>query len=225
MDLRPVDLRPVDLRFARGTHGLVAVLAAARPVASATAKTPVFISGSELYRQCAHGTGNKSFCDGYVAGISDVLAAGEAVAGQRACAPLGTQLDEAVAIGFSGLEIYGFHTLEVLQCMVERRRGGETGLVSIQALRGNAVWKAMKAGSWEAGGWDPKLFEACLCRSHTLASARKGFNQVYPTRDQIPGLVRLEPIAYIPPVEYEETYYRPQAAQADTRTLKQTCLR
>jgi len=93
-----VDLRPVDLRFARGTHGLVAVLAAARPVASATAKTPVFISGSELYRQCAHGTGNKSFCDGYVAGISDVLAAGEAVAGQRACAPLGTQLDEAVAI-------------------------------------------------------------------------------------------------------------------------------
>ena len=35
----------------------------------------------------------------------------------------------------------------------------------------------------------------------------------------------LEPIGYIPPVEYEEAYYRPQAAQADTRTLKQTYLR
>ena len=35
----------------------------------------------------------------------------------------------------------------------------------------------------------------------------------------------LEPIGYVPPVEYEEAYYRPQAAQADTRTLKQTCLR
>ena len=37
--------------------------------------------------------------------------------------------------------------------------------------------------------------------------------------------LRLEPIGYIPPVEYEEAYYRPQAAQADTRTLKQTYLR
>ena len=35
-----------------------------------------------------------------------------------------SKIDEALAIGFSGLEIYGFHTLEVLQCMVERRRGG-----------------------------------------------------------------------------------------------------
>ena len=35
----------------------------------------------------------------------------------------------------------------------------------------------------------------------------------------------LEPIGYVPPVEYEEAYYRPQAAQADARTLKQTCLR
>ncbi|HCD01278.1 MAG TPA: hypothetical protein DER64_12190, partial [Planctomycetaceae bacterium] len=34
---------------------------------------------------------------------------------------VGSTIDEAVAIGFSGLEIYGFHTLEVLQCMVERR--------------------------------------------------------------------------------------------------------
>ena len=35
----------------------------------------------------------------------------------------------------------------------------------------------------------------------------------------------LEPIGYVPPVEYEEAFYRPHQAQADTRTLKQTCLR
>ncbi len=54
----------------------------------------------------------------------------------------------------------------------------------------------MKAGSWESGGWDPGFFETCLCRSHTLAPARDGFNHVYPAIDQMPGLVRLEPIAY-----------------------------
>ena len=110
--------------------------------------------------------------------------------------PRGAEVQEAICVALGAPDGYDIHALEGIQCMVERRRGGETGLVSIQALRGDAVWKAMKAGSWEAGGWDPKLFEACLCRSHTLASARKGFNQVYPTRDQIPGLVRLEPIAY-----------------------------
>jgi hypothetical protein len=101
-----VDLKPADLRFSRGALGLVAVLAATVPVAGATAKAPVFISSSELYRQCIHGTGNKSLCDSYVAGTSGVLAPGEAVAGQRACAPLGTQLDEAVAIVTAWLDAH-----------------------------------------------------------------------------------------------------------------------
>ena len=98
----------MDLRFAhpRFALGALAFLALAGPVASAAAKAPVFISGSELYRQCAHGTGNKSFCDGYVTGISDVLAAGDAVAGQRACAPLGTQLGEEVAIVTAWLDAH-----------------------------------------------------------------------------------------------------------------------
>ena len=61
--------------------------------------------------------------------------------------PDGT-IEEAVAIGFSGLEIYGFHTLEVLQCMVERRAGGETGVAAVTCLEGDDVWKAAEQGAW-----------------------------------------------------------------------------
>jgi hypothetical protein len=31
------------------------------------------------------------------------------------------------------------------------------------------VWEQMALGSWDAGGWSPRLFEACLCRSHMLS--------------------------------------------------------
>ena len=62
--------------------------------------------------------------------------------------PLGAAVEEAVAIGFSGLDIYGAHALEVLQCMVERRRGGETGVAAVTCLEGAAVWEAARDGRW-----------------------------------------------------------------------------
>jgi len=43
-------------------------------------------------------------------------------------------------------EIYLFHALEVLQCMLERRRGGETGVKTVTCLQGDAVWKACDDG-------------------------------------------------------------------------------
>src|SRR5215831_812870 len=97
-----------------------------------------------------------------------------------------------VAIG--AVDSYDFHALEVIQCMAERRRGGETGVVAMQALRGDAVWHGMEAGSWSAGGWDPKLFEACLSRSQTLIQPPT-YSHRYPTNAQIREFVK-EPIAY-----------------------------
>lgn len=60
--------------------------------------------------------------------------------------PLGTRITEAVAIGYASLDAYGFHVMEILQCMVERRAGGETGVASVQGLLGDSVWKAMDEG-------------------------------------------------------------------------------
>jgi hypothetical protein len=62
--------------------------------------------------------------------------------------PLGAEIEEAVAIGYSGIESYGFHTLEMLQCMVERRRGGESGVRAVTCLEGAEVWKAASSGKW-----------------------------------------------------------------------------
>jgi hypothetical protein len=97
-----------------------------------------------------------------------------------------------VAIG--GVDSYDFHALETIQCMAERRKGGETGIIGLQALRGEAVWKAMAAGSWSAGGWDAELFQACLCRSQTLAQPPT-FSHRYPTAKQIRTWVK-EPVCY-----------------------------
>ena len=110
--------------------------------------------------------------------------------------PLGAEVEEVLCIGEGRFDHIDFHSLETIQCMVERRRGGETGVVAVKALRGKAILDAMKAGSWAAGGWDPRLFEACLCRSLTLAPAREGFGHVYPGAEEIPDHLTAVPFAY-----------------------------
>ncbi|HEU4937960.1 MAG TPA: hypothetical protein VFT39_15990 [Vicinamibacterales bacterium] len=104
--------------------------------------------------------------------------------------PLGSRVREAMCICYGGVDSYDFHGLETLQCMVERRRGGETGVKWVQAHRGENFWKAHQDGVW------PKdLFEASLCRSHTLKPPRAGFNHVMPTVDEMRTLVK-DPVAY-----------------------------
>jgi hypothetical protein len=63
---------------------------------------------------------------------------------------LETPVEEAISIGYGGIEAYGYHALESLQCMVERRRGGETGVVAVQCLEGDDVWRARDQGLWSA---------------------------------------------------------------------------
>ena len=76
--------------------------------------------------------------------------------------PIGTELAEAFALGYGDLDAYGFHALEALQCMVERRGHGETGVKAVQLIEGDAVWKA-----GEDGRWSKELLTAALSRSDT----------------------------------------------------------
>jgi len=104
--------------------------------------------------------------------------------------PLGAPVREALCVCYGGVDSYDFHGLETIQCMVERRKGGETGVKWMQAYRGDKFWDAMKDGVWPA-----KLLNAALCRSHTLTPAREGFNDIFPTPEQMRTLVK-EPVAY-----------------------------
>lgn len=104
--------------------------------------------------------------------------------------PLGSKIKEAVCVCYGGVDSYDFHGLETIQCMVERRKGGETGVRRLQAYRGENFWKAYKEKIWS-----PDLMESALCRSHTLTPSREGFNDIFPTLDDMKRLVK-NPVAY-----------------------------
>ncbi|MBN9122566.1 MAG: hypothetical protein J0I06_26035 [Planctomycetes bacterium] len=62
--------------------------------------------------------------------------------------PKGCELVGAVQIGYGPFEGYGFHALEGLQCMVERRKGAETGVKAVTCHTGKAMWDALDAHPW-----------------------------------------------------------------------------
>jgi hypothetical protein len=60
----------------------------------------------------------------------------------------GCELQGAVEIGYGGLEAYGFHALEGLQCMVERRKGGETGVKAVTCHGEKKLWDVLDRYEW-----------------------------------------------------------------------------
>ena len=76
--------------------------------------------------------------------------------------PFGCEIEEALMIGVGSSDAMDYHALEAMQCMVERRKGGETGIRSVQMVEGDAVWTAGVNGRWSQD-----LLEAALSRSDT----------------------------------------------------------
>jgi hypothetical protein len=122
--------------------------------------------------------------------------------------PLGAPIREALCVAYGNVDSYDIHALETVQCMVERRKGGETGVEWLQAYRGGSFWKAH-----EQGVWSPQLFKTALCRSETLRCARPGFTGAYPTLEEMKALAR-NPVAY---------HYRSQIVQRMMRSALTRC--
>lgn len=76
--------------------------------------------------------------------------------------PLGCEIEDALMVGVGGSDPMDYHALEAMQCMVERRRGGETGVQAVQMIEGDAVWQA-----GDDGRWSKELLESALSRSDT----------------------------------------------------------
>lgn len=76
--------------------------------------------------------------------------------------PLGAEVQEAVMVGVGGFDGVDYDALDAMQCMLERRKGGETGVKAVQLLEGEDVWAAGKAGRWSR-----ELLNSALSRSDT----------------------------------------------------------
>ena len=113
--------------------------------------------------------------------------------------PVGVAWERAVAVGYGHFEVYGFHTLEALQCLAERRKGGETGVKAVQCLRGKDAWDAAGAGQW-----DRTLLDAALA---AVPGKRRGKVEEA-DRDALVYLVEyadgLQGVAYLSPRHVRE---------------------
>jgi hypothetical protein len=112
--------------------------------------------------------------------------------------PFGAQIEEAVMVGIGGMDSADFDALEALQCMMERRKGGETGVKSVQFLEGDAVWAA-----GDSGRWSKELLSSAQSRSDALQglTIMDGRPQNIVASGVLPQLVR-NPAAYC--IEYND---------------------
>ena len=112
--------------------------------------------------------------------------------------PAGCVIEEALMVGYGESDSADFDALEALQCMVERRRGGEAGVKAVQLLEGDAVWKA-----GEEGRYSKALLSSALSRSDNPLglSVTDGRTQDLVGSGQLQVLAK-NPVAYF--IEYRD---------------------
>jgi len=112
--------------------------------------------------------------------------------------PLNSEIESALMVGYGGPDVMDFHGLEAMQCMLERRKSGETGVAAVQRIEGDAVWKA-----GEDGRYSKELLTSALSRSDTPQgqTVADGRTQDLVAKGELPKLVKT-PAAYF--IEYRD---------------------
>ena len=112
--------------------------------------------------------------------------------------PLGAEIEEALMVGVGGSDAMDFHALEAMQCMIERRRGGETGIKAVRLIEGDEVWEVGMKGIWSR-----ELLSSALSRSDTPQglTVKDGRTQDLVGSGVLPSLVP-HPAAYL--IEYRD---------------------
>ena len=112
--------------------------------------------------------------------------------------PVGAQVQEAVMVSVGSFNGMDFDALDAMQSMLERRKGGETGVKAVQLLEGDDVWVAGKAGRWSHD-----LMSSALSRSDTPLGLTMldGRTQDLAAPGVLPQLVK-NPAAYC--IEYTD---------------------
>lgn len=83
-----------------------------------------------------------------------------------------TPIKHSIVLGGAEDEGAIFHAIDVLQCFVERRKGGETGIKSVQSIRGPETWKWVERNPWAAKLIDTVAKNFNLKASHFQENAR-----------------------------------------------------
>ena len=114
--------------------------------------------------------------------------------------PLNAVIEDALMVGVGGSDASDYHALEAMQCMVERRRGGETGVRAVQLIEGDEVWRAGKDGRWSR-----RLLEGALARSDSRSgiALSDGRPQDLTHSGELEKLVK-NPSAYF--IEYNDDF-------------------
>ena len=81
--------------------------------------------------------------------------------------PFGAEVEEFLCVAFGGLDSYDFHALETIQCMAERRHGGETGVAPC------AYSAANRSGRLWPWGPGPTAARTRACSKRACAGARR----------------------------------------------------
>jgi hypothetical protein len=112
--------------------------------------------------------------------------------------PLNCEIESALMVGIGGSDAMDYHALEAMQCMVERRQGGETGVKSVELIEGDAVWKAGQEGRWSR-----EMLTAAISRSDSPQglTIEDGRTQDLVGDGELPKLVK-NPSAYF--IEYRD---------------------